>query len=98
MANQAAGHDIPQGAECSCEIDLVELNELLVVRLQVEPALVVHPLADQLHWRLRVVLLLLGQVDVIDEHDTMLAVCRSEGREAVNLAHSLRQEAFQLVL
>lgn len=70
VAHHTTGHDITQWAECACEADLVEFDELLVIGLQVEPALLVHPLADQLNRRLCVLLLFLRQVDVINKHNT----------------------------
>eukprot|EP00964_Phaeocystis_antarctica_P055483 scaffold32640_cov63-Phaeocystis_antarctica.AAC.1 len=46
--------------------------------LQVVPAVVVHPLAQQLDGRLRAVLLEHGHVEVVDEDDALLAKGRAE--------------------
>ena len=55
------------------------LKELEVLGFKVVPAVVIHPLAEQLNRRLRPVLVLLGHVQVVDEDDTaLLAVFRPE--------------------
>ena len=58
------------GQHGSNEVDSAQVLELL--GLEVEPSSVVHPLSEQLDWRLSPVYLFLGHVQVIDEDDNLV--------------------------
>ena len=76
MADVSHGDHIltSSGRSHSCnKCEISNLAEVLLVAENFIPALVVHPLTEELDGRLSTVLLFLGHVEVIDKDDSILA-------------------------
>ncbi len=78
------------------EVNSAEMFELL--RVEVEPAAVVHPLAEQLDRRLCAVLFLLWHVQVVNEnYNLILALLRPEVPLASSSAHFGINQTLNLI-
>jgi len=85
MPDQSGCHDIAFGDECATELHFLKLDKFFVIGQQVEPPFLVHPLPHELKWGLGILFLLLGEIDIVNLHNAIFAICRAEGGEIVDL-------------